>query len=78
MSYYPGIANHVTGEVPSGTVDGANKDFTTAHTPKAGSVAAYVGIGTAIRLVAFTLSGSTVSFTVAPALTALIYLDYRW
>lgn len=66
-----GIA--VTGEAFTG--DGSAVNFVLAHTPLSGSVAVYVN---GIRVQSYTVSGSTVTFAVAPALDDEILVDYRY
>jgi hypothetical protein len=58
------VANFVYNEVPTGTVNGVNTDFTLANTPTAGTVAVYkngirqlVGAGND-----YTISGTTITF----------------
>jgi hypothetical protein len=49
-------------EIPVGTINGSNKDFTVYHTPDAGSLLAYInGL-----FVSSTVSGTTVTFGMAP------------
>lgn len=67
----------VVGETPSGTVDGANKAYTLAHTPVTGSVVVYQN-GARLKLTTdYTLSGSTVTFVVAPVANDILLADYR-
>lgn len=70
----------VTGEVPSGDLDGVDTTYTLANTPIAGSVALwlngmrlYVGAGND-----YTISGSTITFADAPVSGDIILADYRF
>lgn len=52
-------------EIPTGTLNGTNKVFTLSHAPLTGSLVLTLNI---IQTLGqdFTLSGSTITFTVAP------------
>lgn len=81
MAYNPGgYVNHVTGEVPSGTINGVNTSFTMAHTPLSGTLAIYVGVGGGLRLAAsgFSFTGTSLTITAAPGIGALLMIDYRY
>lgn len=64
-------------ETPSGTKNGSNTDFTTNLIPATGSLKVYRN-GVRQRVTEdYTLSGQTISFTVAPASDEIILCDYR-
>lgn len=65
-------------ETPSGTKNGVNADFVLAKNPKAGSVKVYRN-GARQRVTEdYTLSGKTITFTVAPQSAEIILCDYRY
>lgn len=66
----------VVGEVPSGDVNGVNKDFTLAHTPVSG-LAVYVGSRYKITD-DYTITGATISFVSAPTQGSNILVDYNY
>jgi len=64
-------------ETPTGTVDGSNTIFTLANSPIPTSVKVYVG-GSRQRVTEdYTLSGRTITFTLAPTTNDIILVDYR-
>ena len=64
-------------ETPTGTVNGSNKVFTTNLTPATGSLKVYRG-GTRQRVTEdYTLSGRTITFTIAPVVGEILLCDYR-
>ena len=70
----------VNNEVPTGTVNGSNTDFATANTPNpTDSLKVYVNAqrlrGTAPNA-DYSLSGSTITFLVAPPTNSRIVVDY--
>jgi archaellin len=72
--------NFVTGETPSGTVDGVNATFTLANTPTAGTVKIWVN-GVRMNVGAgndYTISGTTITFLTGaiPVTGDLILTDY--
>lgn len=69
----------VENEVPTGTVNGSNAAFTLAGTPNpAASLEVYVnGVHMKSGGEDFSLSGSTITFTVAPATGSLLLASYR-
>lgn len=76
-------ANFVTGELPSGSINGSNVTFTLASTPVSGSVALYYN-GQRIRAGAtedYTISGDTITMAFAPkgnpGQTDVLLADYR-
>ena len=69
------VGTQVINETPSGTVNGINTAFTLANTPTAGSVQVFVvGLNAAIASV----SGATITLTIAPAIAATIKVNYRY
>lgn len=75
---FAGSGTHVTGEVPSGTVDGVNDTFTLAHTPTAGTLKLFVG---GVRLKEtddYTLSTNTITFITPPQSGSNILADYTY
>lgn len=69
----------VDNEVPSGTINGTNTDFTLASTPVSGSVHVYLngirqtpGVGND-----YTISGTTITFAAAPVSGDALLCDYR-
>lgn len=68
-------------ETPSGTIDGSNQTFTLANTPIPSSLKVYRG-GARQRVTEdYTLSGRTITFTLAPqvidSVEEIILVDYR-
>lgn len=64
----------VDNEVPSGTVNGSNVTFTLAFTPDdAAGVKVYIN---GLRTKDFSVTGSTITFTTAPATDSEITVDY--
>lgn len=72
--------NFSIGEVPSGTVNGVNTDFTLANTPTANTLAVYRG-GARQQGGAgkdYTLSGVTITFAYAPQVGEVILCDSQY
>jgi phage-related tail fiber protein len=72
-------ANFVTGETPSGTVNGSNVTFTLANTPTAGSQELYLN-GILLESGAgndYTISGVTISMLVTPQTGDKLRATYR-
>ena len=66
----------VTGEVPAGTIDGTNDDFTLASTPTTSSVQVFLN-GVRQKITDdYTVSGSTITFVTAPPTSSNILVDY--
>lgn len=66
-------------EVPAGNIDGANKVFTLAFTPSAGSLHFYFN-GILIREGAgndYTMSGNTITMALAPNAGSVLLASYR-
>lgn len=67
----------VVGEVPSGAVDGVNKNFVTALNVKTNSLAVFVNGLRQKQTLDYTVTGAnTFQFNVAPALGDLVTVDY--
>ena len=68
----------VDNEIPSGTIDGTNTDFTIANIPVSGSLKVYRG-GSRQKLTEdYTFSGITITFIIAPQDGEIILVDYRY
>lgn len=64
-------------EVPSGTINGTNTVFTLAHTPAAGTEQVYLnGLLQQSGGTDYTISGSTITFAVAPPTGSLLLVTY--
>lgn len=73
-----GVGTPSTNETPTGTVDGVNAVFTTAHTPISGTLAVYVG-GSRQKLTEdYTVTGSTITFNSAPMVGSILVVDYEY
>lgn len=66
-----------TSDTPSGAVNGTNAVFTLPHTPIAGSATVFVN-GAAQASSTYTLTGTTLTFAVAPASGATILVSYSY
>lgn len=66
----------VSGETPSGTVNGSNTAFTLAATPATGSVKVYLNGLRQTLTTDYTVSGSTITFVTAPLTGDIIRVDY--
>lgn len=65
-------------ETPTGTVNGTNKIFTVSKFPESGSLKVYRS-GARQRVTEdYTLSGRTITFTVAPVVGEILLADFRW
>lgn len=67
----------VDGETPTGSVNGSNTNFTLANTPKTGSVKVFLNGVRQKVTTDYTISGTTITFLVAPATNDIILCDYR-
>jgi hypothetical protein len=70
-----------TQEVPSGTVNGSNTSFTLAHTPSASSTLVLSADGMIYTQGAgkdYTISGATITFSVAPTLGQVLWAVYSY
>jgi hypothetical protein len=68
----------VTGEIPTGVVDGTNKIFTTAHLPVAGSLVAILNGLQETAGTDFSVSGNQITFTVAPNPGSTVSVNYQY
>lgn len=74
---FVGSSAFVDGETPSGLVNDSNTVFTLASTPVVGSVKVYHN-GVRIKVTEdYTISGTTITFVIAPATGDNILVDYR-
>lgn len=65
-------------ETPSGDVNSSNKEFTLASTPVSGSLKLYLGgVRMSLGEGDYTLSGNTITTTLAPETNTVITVDYR-
>ena len=70
--------NFVDDEIPSGTLNGTNKDFTIKETPINGSLKVYRD-GQRLKVTEdYTLSGKTISLIFAPVSDQILLVDYRY
>lgn len=72
-----GSGDFVFNEVPSGTIDGSNTDFTLAHTPVSGTVRVYLNGLRQKPTDDYTISSDTISFVDAPFVDDTILVDYH-
>lgn len=73
------IATFVDEEVPTGTIDGTNKVFTLANTPKAGSVKLYLN-GQRLNSIGgndFAVVDKVITMVDAPVVNDTLFADYR-
>lgn len=71
--------NFADDETPSGTLNGSNTAFTLAHTPSpSGSLQLYLNGVLQVPGTDFTLSGASITMTVAPASTDTLKAWYRY
>lgn len=68
--------NFVFNETPSGTINGSNTFFTIANTPIAGKVAVYLNGMLMDESDDYTISGSTITFSVAPTAGDKVRVTY--
>lgn len=74
-----GSVNFVDREVPSGTIDGSNATFTTAHTPTTGSEHIWLdGILQNGSGADYTMTGTSIVFVSPPPSGATILVSYRY
>lgn len=70
----PGEGTRITGEAPSGAIDGINTTFTTAHPYRAASTAVYLN---GLRELDYAESGdSTITFGEPPISSDVVAIDY--
>lgn len=71
------VHKFIDDETPSGTINSSNVTFYLAKTPINGSLKLYLG-GARQRVTEdFTLSGKTITFTIAPDTGSVLLADYR-
>jgi hypothetical protein len=68
----------VTGEVPSGAINGINVTYTLANTPTAGTLALFQEGARLTNGVDYAISAITITFTTAPKIDDLLLADYRY
>jgi hypothetical protein len=89
MPYYPpnnggggGSANVVSGEVPTGPINGTNKSFSLSKTPLANTLKVYLNGARQKTTIDYTNSGATITFASAPLAgptqTDIILADYNY
>ena len=72
------LVRFIDDETPTGTLDGANTDFTLSKTPLTGSLKVYRN-GSRQRITEdYTLDYRTITFGVAPESDEIILVDYRY
>lgn len=70
---------NVDSEVPTGTINGSNADFTLAHTPSTGSLHLYLnGVRQTAGGVDYSLSTNTITYVSAPITGDTHLADYRY
>lgn len=67
----------VFGETPTGTINGTNTDFTLSFAPVSGSVQVYRGGARQKLTEDYTISGSVITFLIAPQVGEIIICDYK-
>ena len=67
----------VDGETPTGSINGSNTDFVLANTPVSGSVKVFLNGVRQKLTIDYTISGTTITFLVAPVTNDIILCDYR-
>lgn len=75
-----GGVTFITGEVPTGAIDGSNKTFTLANTPTSGSVKLFHN-GLRLRSGAgndYTVSTATITMSYAPETSDSLEADYYY
>lgn len=76
ISAFLSASSIVTNETPSGAINGTNTSFTLANTPVVGSVEVY--LNGLLQTVSddYTISGSTITYTVAPIAGDVLRVQY--
>ena|SRR3990172_4172615 len=73
-----GIPIEVYGEVPGGTINGSNTNFTLVNTPTANTEQVHIN-GLRMKLTDdYTIVGATVTFVVAPVSGDRLLVDYTY
>ncbi len=70
--------NTITGETPTGLIDGVNKIFTLSKTPVEKTVCGYWNGAKQKRGVNYTISGDQIEFIEAPEIGAILDFDYKY
>lgn len=70
--------NTVTGETPTGAINGTNVNFTLAHIPVAGSVIGFLNGLQQVSGTDFTVSGKVVTLAVAPNSGSTLTFNYQY
>ena len=73
------VPNYIDEELPTGTVNGVNKVFSTSIAPSPGS-SVYVFLNGQLMTptVDYALSGGTVTFVTAPGIGDVLLISYRY
>lgn len=76
------LPTFVDAETPVGTINGTNTIFTLANAPTPNSLHVYLGASpSALQRLAstqYSVTGSTLTFNVAPAIGSTLLIDYRY
>lgn len=67
----------VDDETPTGTIDGSNTTFTLNYTPINGSIKVFRGGARQTVTEDYTISGTTITFLIAPQVGEIIRVDYK-
>jgi Asp-tRNA(Asn)/Glu-tRNA(Gln) amidotransferase C subunit len=67
----------VDSEVPTGTIDGSNTDFTINYVPVNGSIKVFRGGARQKITEDYTVSGQTITFLIAPQVNEILIVDYK-
>lgn len=67
----------VYNEVPAGTLNGTNTDFTLANTPTAGTARVYLNGLRQAPTTDYSVTGAVITFVVAPQASDVILVDYK-
>lgn len=70
------VSNFVFHEVPSGTINGTNKDFTLINTPLSGTAQVYKNGLLQVPSDDYGITGTTISFAIAPLTGSKIRVHY--
>ena len=80
-----GVPNFSDFEIPTGAINGANRTYTIAHTPKTTTaITGYIrqgGVGAFLPMVPgidFTIVAATITTTNAPSASSNLYFSYRY
>lgn len=73
----------VSEEIPSGTINGSNNTFTLAHTPTSGTLHLFLNGSrrqqeSGVNINDFNLTGTTITFDVAPKTGSTLFVDYSY